>query len=109
MSEEKEITLSVNEQNWAIYHWCGIPYQEVKKIDDPEERKFLLGMAVYMKSEHEEKINTKIIKTDYLYPRLDQYELYDQLDDLPTVELKKIKKSQLKYPWKLDEVIKNRT
>ena len=55
MSEEKEITLSVNEQNWAIYHWCGIPYQEVKKIDDPEERKFLLGMAVYMKSEHEER------------------------------------------------------
>ena len=44
----------------------------------------------------------------YIYPTLDQYELQDKLEELPTDELKKIKKSQLKYPWKLDEVIKNR-
>lgn len=50
MSEEnKEIELSTNEENWAIHQFCSIPYHEVKKIDDPEERAFLLKMAVIMK------------------------------------------------------------
>ena len=57
---------------------------------------------------HFQEVHSKELKTDYLYPTLDQHELYDQLEDLPTAELKKIKKSQLMYPWKLDEVIKNR-
>ena len=54
-------------------------------------------------SEQEQQVIKK-----YIYPTLDQYELQDKLEELPTEELKKIKKSQLKYPWKLDEVIKNR-
>jgi len=50
MSEEnKEVELSVYEQNWAIHQFCGIPYHEVKKIEDEEERRFLLNMAVIMK------------------------------------------------------------
>ena len=86
-------------------------------FDMPAHKKFLesIGFKKYQSAgwkvlnSHLNEINTKIIKTDYLYPRLDQYELYDQLDDLPTVDLKKIKKSQLQYPWVLKDVIKNRT
>ena len=44
----------------------------------------------------------------YLYPTLDQYELLEKLEDLPTEELNKIKKEQLQYPWVLRNVIKNR-
>ena len=54
------------------------------------------------------EIHTQESKRVYLYPRLDQYELYDQLSDLPTEELNKIKKEQLQYPWVLRDVIKNR-
>ena len=50
MSEEnQEVELAVYEQNWAIHQFCGIPYHEVKKIEDEEERRFLLNMAVIMK------------------------------------------------------------
>ena len=50
MSEEnQDIELSLHEQNWAIHQFCGIPYHEVKKIEDEEERRFLLNMAVIMK------------------------------------------------------------
>ena len=57
---------------------------------------------------HLKEIHTQESKRVYLYPRLDQYELYDQLSDLPTEELNKIKKEQLQYPWVLRDVIKNR-
>ena len=45
---------------------------------------------------------------NYLYPTLDMNELRDQLEDLPTEELKKINPDQLKYKWVLRDVIKNR-
>ena len=48
------------------------------------------------------------LKKEYLYPGLDQYELYDELIDLPEEELKKVTKDQLQYPWVLRNVIKNR-
>ena len=57
---------------------------------------------------HLKEINTKQLKKEYIFPRLDQYELYDELIDLPTEELNKITKEQLKYPWVLKNVIKNR-
>ena len=57
---------------------------------------------------HLKEIHTKEIKKEYLYPRLDMYELREQLEDLPTEELKKIKPSQLLYPWILKDVIKDR-
>ena len=57
---------------------------------------------------HLKEIHTKKIKKEYLYPRLDQHELYDELIDLPEEELNKITKNQLRYPWVLKDVIKNR-
>ena len=59
----------------------------------------------YLKQVHDKE---QKIKIDLVYPKLDQYELQEKLEDLPTAELKKINRKQLKYPWKLDEVIKNR-
>ena len=59
----------------------------------------------YLKQVHDKE---QKIKIDLVYPTLDQYELQEKLEDLPTDELKKINRKQLKYPWKLDEVIKNR-
>ncbi len=85
-------------------------------FDMPSHRKFLesIGFKKYQSAGwrvlngHLKEINTKQLKREYLYPRLDQYELYDKLDDLPTEELNKIKKEQLQYPWVLKDVIKNR-
>ena len=57
MSEEnqqEESTLSAYEENWAMHQFCGIPYNEAKKIDDVSERQFLLQMAVVMKRAQEQ-------------------------------------------------------
>ena len=85
-------------------------------FDMPAHRKFLesIGFKKFSNygwrvlNNHLKEINTKEIKKEYLYPTLDQYELYDQLQDLPTEELNKITKDQLQYPWVLRDVIKNR-
>ena len=86
-------------------------------FDMPAHRKFLesIGFKKFSNygwrvlNSHLKEINTKEVKKEYLYPTLDQYELYDQLQDLPTEELNKITKDQLQYPWVLRNVIKNRT
>ncbi len=85
-------------------------------FDMPAHRKFLesIGFKKFSNygwrvlNSHLKEINTKEVKKEYLYPTLDQYELYDQLQDLPTEELNKITKDQLQYPWVLRDVIKNR-
>ena len=85
-------------------------------FDMPAHKKFLesIGFKKFSNygwrvlNNHLKQIHTKEIKIDYLYPRLDQYELYDQLEDLPTEELKKIDPKRLKYSWVLKNVIKNR-
>ena len=82
----------------------------------PAHKKFLedIGFKKYSNygwrvlNNHLNEVNNPEIKKEYLYPNLDQYELNDQLEDLPTEELSKIKSSQLKYPWVLSNVIKNR-
>ena len=39
------------------------------------------------------------IVRNYLYPGLDQWELLEKLEGLPTEELRKVKPEQLQYPW----------
>jgi hypothetical protein len=85
-------------------------------FDMPSHKKFLESIGFKKFSNygwkvlngHLKQIHTKELNKTYLYPRLDQYELYDQLEDLPTEELNKIKKEDLQYPWVLKNVIKNR-
>ena len=85
-------------------------------FDMPSHKKFLsnIGFKKFSNygwrvlNNHLNEINNPEIKKEYLYPRLDQYELYDELIDLPDEELKKITKEQLQYPWVLRNVIKNR-
>ena len=85
-------------------------------FDMPSHKKFLesIGFKKYQSAGwkvlngHLKEIHNKEIKKVYLYPRLDQYELREQLEDLPTEELNKITKDQLQYPWVLKNVIKNR-
>ena len=82
----------------------------------PSHRKFLetIGFKKYSNygwrvlNNHLNEVHTKQLKKEYLYPGLDQYELYDELIDLPEEELKKVTKDQLQYPWVLRNVIKNR-
>ena len=121
--------LTVNEVEKILVKFCQIknndlPLMKITKekyetFGMPSHKKFLEEIGFkqnssykgykaingYLKqlSEQEQQVIKK-----YIYPTLDQYELQDKLEELPTEELKKIKKSQLKYPWKLDEVIKNR-
>ena len=85
-------------------------------FDMPSHKKFLesIGFKKYQSAGwrvlngHLKEIHNKELKKVYLYPRLDQYELREQLEDLPTEDLTKIKKDQLLYPWVLRDVIKNR-
>lgn len=85
-------------------------------FDMPAHKKFLesIGFKKFQSAGwrvlngHLKAIHTKELKKEYIFPRLDQDELYDELIDLPIEELNKIKKEQLKYPWVLRNVIKNR-
>jgi len=85
-------------------------------FDMPSHKKFLESIGFKKFSNygwkvlngHLKEINTKELNKEYLYPRLDQYELREQLEDLPTEDLSKIKKDQLLYPWVLRDVIKDR-
>ena len=85
-------------------------------FDMPAHKKFLesIGFKKFQSAGwrvlngHLKEINTKQLKKEYIFPRLDQNELYDELIDLPQEELDKITKDQLKYPWVLKNVIKNR-
>ena len=85
-------------------------------FDMPAHKKFLenIGFKKFSNygwrvlNNHLKEIHSKELKINYLFPRLDQHELHDQLDDLPTEDLKKIKPGQLQYPWVLRNVIKNR-
>ena len=86
------------------------------KFDMPSHKKFLeeVGFKKYSNkgfqaiNGHLKQIHQAELNKVYLFPRLDQYELYDQLDDMPTEELKKFKSNQFQYPWVLRDVIKNR-
>ena len=121
--------LTVNEVETILVKFCTIKVNDLPLMKITKEKYEIFGMPSHKKfleeigfkqnssykgykaingylkqlSEQEQQIIKK-----YIYPTLDQYELQDKLEELPTEELKKIKKSQLKYPWKLDEVIKNR-
>jgi len=94
----------------------SIKQENYISFDMPAHRKFLesIGFKKFstygwrVLNNHLKEIHNEELKFDYLYPRLDQHELYEQLDDLPTEELSKIKKEQLQYPWVLKNVIKNR-
>ena len=94
----------------------SIKQENYISFDMPAHKKFLesIGFKKFstygwrVLNSHLKEIHNEELKFDYLYPRLDQYELYEQLDDLPTEELSKIKKEQLQYPWVLKNVIKNR-
>ena len=87
-------------------------------FDMPSHKKFIEGIGFKKYSNqgfrtlngHFKQIKEaeQEIVRNYIYPTLDQYELQDKLEDLPTEELNKIKPSQLMYPWVLKSVIKNR-
>ena len=47
--------LNAHEKNWVIHLYCSIPYHEVRKLEDGEEKDFLLSMAVLMKKRSEEQ------------------------------------------------------
>ena len=44
----------------------------------------------------------------YRFAKLDQFELQDTLERLPEDELKAITEAELKYPWILTRVLKER-
>jgi len=54
---------------------------------------------------HTQQFTTK----KYLYPNLDQYELFDKLNDLPIEEFNKINPNDLMYSWIYRDVKKHRT
>ena len=93
-----------------------IKQEKYISFDMPAHKKFLesIGFKKFstygwrVLNNHLKEIHNQELNINYLYPRLDQHELHDQLDDLPTKELKKIDPKKLKYAWVLKNVIKNR-
>ena len=93
-----------------------IKQEKYISFDMPSHKKFLesIGFKKFstygwrVLNNHLKEIHNQELNINYLYPRLDQHELHDQLDDLPTKELKKIDPKKLKYAWVLKNVIKNR-
>ena len=61
-----EQTLSMHEQNWVISLYCGIPYHEVRKLDDAGEREFLIQTAALMKRKHEQAQEAQQAREDEL-------------------------------------------
>ena len=86
------------------------------KFDMPSHKKFLeeVGFKKFSNkgfqaiNGHLKEVHQAEFNKVYLFPRLDQHELYDQLEHMSTEELKKFKSSQFQYPWVLRDVIKNR-
>ena len=54
---------------------------------------------------HTQQFTTK----KYLYPQLDQYELYEKLNDLTSEEFNRIKETDVMYSWVYRNVKKHRT
>ena len=114
--EVQEELIKLSEIRHLDLPLISIKEKKYISFDMPSHKKFLESIGFKKFSNygwrvlngHLKEINTKQLKKEYLYPRLDQYELYDELSDLPTEELNKIKKEQLQYPWVLRDVIKNR-
>ena len=114
--EVQEELIKLSEIKHLDLPLVSIEEKKYISFDMPAHKKFLQSIGFKKFSNHGwrvlnghlKEINTKKLKKEYLYPRLDQYELYDELSDLPTEELNKIKKEQLQYPWVLRDVIKNR-
>ena len=98
-----QFQLTKDEVQEQLIELSKIKHLDLPLIQIKEGRYISFDMPAHLK-----QIHTKELKIDYLYPRLDQYELYDQLEDLPTEELKKIDPKRLKYSWVLKNVIKNR-
>ena len=48
---ETDKTLSKQEENWLMMTMLQIPWAEANKIEDPEDRKFLVGKANEMRQE----------------------------------------------------------
>ena len=55
------------------------------------------------------KKNPEQLNKIYKFAKLDQYELYDKLDTLNNDELKAIQTTELKYPWVLTKLLKDRS
>ncbi len=83
-------------------------------FDLPRHRTFIkdLGFKRYNSSKGwkllKDHISNKATNKTYLYSKLDQYELEEQLVKLPTAEFKKINKTDLKYPWSYENAKKLR-
>ena len=84
---------------------------EYIEFDMPAHKYFLkqIGFEKYKMSNGWRALNgylKQINQTDkvYKFPKLDQWQLLEKLQDLPLEELAKIKPGDLQYPWMLRNV-----
>ena len=82
-------------------------------FDMPRHKKFVqsIGFTKFGGSKgwstlknHTQQFTTK----KYLFPQLDQHELYDKLKDLPSEEFNRIKETDVMYSWVYRNVKKHR-
>ena len=114
--EVQEILINLSKIKLDDYPLISIKQDKYISFDMPSHKHFIesIGFKKFSNkgfatlNNHFQEIHRKELNKEYLYPGLDRWELQDQLEDLPTEELNKIKSSQLLYPWVLRDVIKNR-
>ncbi len=114
--EVQEILINLSKIKLDDHPLISIKQDKYISFDMPSHKNFIetIGFKKFSNkgfatlNNHFQEIHRKELNKEYLYPGLDRWELQDQLEDLPTEELNKIKSSQLLYPWVLRDVIKNR-
>ena len=67
---ETDKTLSKQEENWLLMTMLQIPWPEANKIDDPEDRKFLVTKAHEMRGELMRQRDAHAAQSQLITPHL---------------------------------------
>lgn len=109
--EVEELLIKLSQVKVNDLPLISMKQEKFISFDMPSHKKFIesLGFKKYSNqgfrtlNGHFKQIQEaeQIKIREYLYPDLGEWELLDKLESLPIEEFKKVKPSQLQYPWVL--------
>ena len=67
---ETDKTISKQEENWLMMTLLQIPWAEANKIDDPEDRKFLVAKAQELRQELIRQRDAQEAQSNLITPHL---------------------------------------
>ena len=108
-TEVEELLIKLSKTKVNDLPLISMKQEKYISFDMPSHKKFIetLGFKKYSNqgfrtlNGHFKQIKEaqQNVVNNYLYPGLDQWELLEKLEGLPTEEFKKVKPEQLQYPW----------